>query len=700
MKKNGAKPKEVKRKQKKTRGKGSIRTKLILGFIIPCLLMIALGLISYSQAQEAIISSYEESMENTLQKTAEYYDLLLSNLEIRTNQIVLDDVVKSYYRGEYKDDALEEQRQFRTLNKYILTTALSDEFVSNIYLMASYGEEFCSDSMLHPVTYAEYIKTEEGNARMTLGEQVNFSGLHSELDAMSEKDPSTYAFSLTKNMVNKSSKPIGMLIMDIDMNVIKKTLENMDLADGGMCALITPDKREILPEEMVDAEDSGAEFAHLEEFATFVQGKETSQTFYKESDGTEYLYLFHAMEHEGFVVCAKIPKAQILLQVSNIKYMTFAVTLMAAVLSILICILISRRIMKSVRNVSGVLGEVANGNLNAVVKTEKDAEFILLTNQLQKTMEKMRNLLHKTEQGASGVANAGDVVSQTTEKLVSLSEETIKSIDIVNEGVSKQTQDAVDCKNIMTSLADKIEYVMEKSRNAGELSQTAGQTVNDSIVNMENLSEKADETAQTTTSLIDKMNELSEETKAINTIVESINDIAEQTGLLSLNASIEAARVGEQGKGFAVVAEEIRKLSDQSVGAAAEIRKMVERIDEKRAVVADVTGQSADTVRSQSEAMRIVAGSFHQIRDSVTDMAKVMQEITGIMQEMETEKEQTSIMIDRMTQISKTNEAAAHDMQENTKEQTAHMNSLREAVYTLEGESKELKSAIQKFTIE
>lgn len=692
--------KREKRKEKKGRTKKSIRTKLIMGFIIPCALLICLGVVSYYMAEKAIILSYEEAMENTLQKTGEYYDLLLSNLEIRANQIVLDETVKSYYRGEYANEPLEEKTQFASLKKQILTTALSDDFVSNLYLMAAYGQEFSSDSNLDPVTYAGYITTQEGNARMTIGEKVYVSGLHPQLDEISKKDPASYAFSLTRNIVNKNSKPIGMLIMDIDMEIVQKTLENMDLTEGSMCALVTPDKREILPYTTEGAENTGAYFANMEELQSFLDVENRDYTFYKANDGQEYLYIFKQMEHDGFAVCARIPKNQILLQVLSIKYVTVLFTLAAALLSIFICIKISHRIMGSVKNVSYVLGEVANGNLNATVKAEKDAEFVVLTTQLQKMMEKMRNLLQKTEQGAFGVADAGKGVSCSTDKLVSLSEETSKSIDVVNEGVSRQTQDAVECKKSIAQLAEKIEYVMDKSYNAGKLAQTAGQTVNDSIINMENLSRKAGETAQTTHSLIDKMNELSEETEKINSIVESINEIADQTGLLSLNAYIEAARVGEQGKGFAVVAEEIRKLSDQSVAAGAEIKKIVERIDQKRKRVAEVTGQSAEIVKSQFDAMKTAATSFYQIKDSVLNMTNVMEEISKIMQEMEEEKERSIHMIDRMTEISKRNERAAFDMQENTAEQTQYMSNLRNAVRTLETESEELKTAIEKFIIE
>ena len=96
-------------------------------------------------------------MENTIQKTTEYYDLLVSNLSIRTNQIVLDNSVKSYYRGEYAKEPLQEGKVFQTLKKQVLTTALSDQFVSSIYLLADYGEGFNSDSKIGRASCRERV---------------------------------------------------------------------------------------------------------------------------------------------------------------------------------------------------------------------------------------------------------------------------------------------------------------------------------------------------------------------------------------------------------------------------------------------------------------------------------------------------------------------------------------------------------------
>ena len=311
----------------------------------------------------------------------------------------------------------------------------------------------------------------------------------------------------------------------------------------------------------------------------------------------------------------------------------------------------------------------------------------------------MRILISQTGEGATEVADAGNRVAGTTQKLVALSEGVTSGITRVSDGVTRQTEDVMECRTTIQQLAQQIEAVVKNAEMVEGIAKNTGQTVGDSIINMENLSGKAEETATMTESLIVQVNELSEETKAINKIAETINDVADQTGLLSLNASIEAARVGEMGRGFAVVAEEIRRLSVQSVEAVKQIRATVEQIEKRKSQIAETTGQASDTVRAQSEAMKLTVGSFCQVRDSVTELTKAVNDITSIMERMERAKDRTMEMIDSMARVSENNEDAAVGMQQNTVEQAEEILSLQDAVRILGRESDKLKEAISKFTI-
>ena len=163
-----------------------------------------------------------------------------------------------------------------------------------------------------------------------------------------------YAFSLARNMVDKTSKPIGMLIMDIDMEAVKKPLTDMALDEGSVCALITSDGREILS---VDDMEDGV-FVSQEKLMSLLGSDETSSVFYQRDNGKSYLYVYYKMVNCDFAVCAKIPRNQILAQVDDIRYITILVVAAALALSLGLCAWISNRIMKSVKNVSYVLSQV------------------------------------------------------------------------------------------------------------------------------------------------------------------------------------------------------------------------------------------------------------------------------------------------------------------------------------------------------
>ena len=127
----------------------------------------------------------------------------------------------------------------------------------------------------------------------------------------------------------------------------------------------------------------------------------------------------------------------------------------------------------------------------------------------------------------------------------------------------------------------------------------------------------------------------------INAAMEFITSIAEETNLLSLNASIEAARAGEAGRGFAVVAEEIRKLADNSAEAAGEIRNNVENISAQTGVSVESAKQAGEMVAQQTEAVREVIGVFQDMSDAMDKLFDGLKEILAGTERADKEREDT-----------------------------------------------------------
>ena len=137
---------------------------------------------------------------------------------------------------------------------------------------------------------------------------------------------------------------------------------------------------------------------------------------------------------------------------------------------------------------------------------------------------------------------------------------------------------------------------------------------------MEELNNATKSNIDITNKTIKDIEDLESESKAITEIIGVINDIAAQTNLLSLNASIEAARAGDAGRGFSVVAEEIRKLSEKSVSAAGEIEQIIRNITKKTQATAITVRQIEGISKTQEKRLLEVVNLFNNINAHVDEL--------------------------------------------------------------------------------
>ena len=211
---------------------------MLVSYLIPIILIVILGIISYRRAAGTIIANYEMSMENTIEKTAEYYGLMMNNIAGTCNQIAINNSLRSYYRGAYKDDPLQEKKNFRELNKSLLRDAFAGDYISGIYAFGEYGNPCVSYLDVKKLDYEEYSGTQEGLEMAGMKEQVVFAGYHRDLDGMTEHRSDEYAFTVKRNIVNQASRPVGVVVMDVAVNTVKEPLMRMDLRREYLCPCV------------------------------------------------------------------------------------------------------------------------------------------------------------------------------------------------------------------------------------------------------------------------------------------------------------------------------------------------------------------------------------------------------------------------------------------------------------------------------
>ena len=193
---------------------------------------------------------------------------------------------------------------------------------------------------------------------------------------------------------------------------------------------------------------------------------------------------------------------------------------------------------------------------------------------------------------------------------------------------------------------------------------------------------------------------LQDRIKVIDTIVGAIDDIAGQTTLLSLNASIEAARAGEAGRGFSVVADEIRKLADQSMVSAGEIRKIIQEVTAQTQMAGDSVGVAFASVENQKRAVEKMTNSFDQMDEQTRTLTSQVQEILTYIQSMEIARRTTEEAIESIASVAEETAASSSDVYKTTENQSTEAVTLQRASEQMRERAVKLQQAIEKFSVE
>jgi methyl-accepting chemotaxis protein len=308
-----------------------------------------------------------------------------------------------------------------------------------------------------------------------------------------------------------------------------------------------------------------------------------------------------------------------------------------------------------------VLSAIANNDLTQPIPEMKTESLNIASNdeigRLGRAIE--TTIATKLSLGKSAVRmkdNLTQVITKLGEnarELVSAATEIASS----SEQMSKGARDQADQVNqVSTAVEEMTATILESSRNAGEAttssrnaSETAaggGRVVNDTITGMQQIADVVRQSAQSITKLASSADRIGE-------IIAVIDDIADQTNLLALNAAIEAARAGEQGRGFAVVADEVRKLAERTGKATGEITNMIKGIqrDTEEAVGSMESGiQQVDRGRDLADK---AGSSLNEIVVMVQRVTDMIQQIATAAEEQSTAAEQISKNIEHISSVTR-----------------------------------------------
>lgn len=595
-----------------------LKYKLILAFFVPILLMGIAALASYKKAANAVTSIYENSTQETLVAIATSLENQLGIIESTSMSLTVDQNVTTYYGRAAKTDTntLEQMDTYKSIMKTANSAFKGNSDIAGIHILGEGGYSFTTATGSLTGHYVDFMESQDATPWSEKSTRYIWTGEHPYLDGILGETNTSYLLSLGRRM-NAGN---GFIYIDISPQVFDAVAEKFTFGKGSILGFVTEDGREYIK----GATESI--FTANQKVEDMLKSGESKQSGYTQYKGEEQLVLYAKLERVGAYVCLMVPKALITSSTVEIRTINIVMFAIAAILAMGICFLFTHNITKVIKLINGKLKVAQSGDLTAEISVKRKDEFRLLGQGIMGMLMHMRQLIGKVAHIDLKVNESAKLVANNSELLLESTKQISDAMISIEEGVTKQAADTEQCYQHMTYLSKQIN---ELNESTGTIDTVIGYTkgkVKEGMTVIEDLEEKATAAVNITKSVESDMHELLKKSLAIESIITVILDIADQTTLLSLNASIEAARAGTLGNGFAVVAEEIRKLSNQSKEAVDEIRNVVE----------DIKKASNTTVLTVKDATEIVMNQYQALRQSVEVFQEIDQNVEQLVQSMET----------------------------------------------------------------
>ena len=312
-------------------------------------------------------------------------------------------------------------------------------------------------------------------------------------------------------------------------------------------------------------------------------------------------------------------------------------------------------------------------------------------------LEEINEEKDKTEHILSNTLDISQKISEDIEALSSRMEYLMSAMSSTSDSMKDVTVGANETADNLQQQLSQTEEIMEQIDSAKIVTSTittnvvqTEQTISIGKENIEHLLTSVQQSEVVGTTVAEKMNELIENTEKMNSIVELINSITSQTSLLSLNASIEAARAGDAGRGFAVVAGEIQSLAGQTSEATVNITKLINDITTSIQEVFHSTGQMMDNNKTQNKAVETMAATFEDIEECVTNIQNVSVDLEKVVSELVRSNETIVNGINTISSVTQEVSAHANETLEETEKNTSVVEEVPDFIFAIYEKAKQL----------
>ncbi|MGG4034675.1 methyl-accepting chemotaxis protein [Paenibacillus cisolokensis] len=356
---------------------------------------------------------------------------------------------------------------------------------------------------------------------------------------------------------------------------------------------------------------------------------------------------------------------------------------------------------RNVRKVGNAIAEIASsgGDLTKRITVKTKDETKDLADQTNLLLSSLQSMIADIQRKTLELERSSSMLKVGAEESYKAADQISESVQRVAQGAEQQVSQTEEMSAILQETVSGLEQVAATTTDVSDLARRAQSVATKNAGEMQANAEKIGRIEETFSDIQASAAELALLSEKIRDVVGYIQDVSNQTNLLSLNAAIEAARAGEQGRGFAVVAGEIRKLADQAANSTVEIHETIEVMLNGINGLVQKVNENSHGVKDGVQAMLKASESFRAIMNEVNNLSVQVMEVAASVGQMSAGSKAIEGSIREITKITEETASFTEEVAAMTEEQAATSQEMLKTAHQLGEMSDSLKALVGKFKV-